>query len=90
MIRMYNTEPVTILLAAVPIRSRTYFTEWFCACLFSPEDWITRGISAICREKYWKLTAQKNNRPIQFDNLLVSPGMSDQSSPGLQNKKNGL
>jgi len=41
------------LLLAVPSHSRATFVELLCACLVSPEDWVTRAISAICRRKHW-------------------------------------
>jgi hypothetical protein len=44
---------ITGLLAAVPIRSRATFVELLCACLVSPEGWVTRAITAICRRKHW-------------------------------------
>jgi len=44
---------ISQLLLAVPIRSRATFVELLCACLVSPEGWVTRAISAICRRKHW-------------------------------------
>jgi hypothetical protein len=44
---------ITFLLTAVPIRSRATFVELLCACLASPEGWVTRAISAICRRRHW-------------------------------------
>ena len=44
---------ITLLLAAVPIRSRASFAELLCACLVSPEGWVTRAITAICRRRHW-------------------------------------
>jgi hypothetical protein len=41
------------LLLAVPLRSRGTFVELLCACLVSPEGWVTRAISSICRRKHW-------------------------------------
>jgi hypothetical protein len=44
---------ISLLLLAVPSRSRATFVELLCACLVSPEGWVTRAISAICRRKHW-------------------------------------
>jgi len=44
---------ITTLLPAIPIRSRATFVELLCACLVSPEGWVTRAIGAICRRKHW-------------------------------------
>jgi hypothetical protein len=44
---------ITHLLAAVPIRSRATFVELLCACLISPEGWVTRALTAICRRRHW-------------------------------------
>lgn len=44
---------ISYLLSAVPIRARATFAELLCACLVSPEGWVTRAISAICRRCHW-------------------------------------
>jgi hypothetical protein len=44
---------ITSLLVAVPIRSRATFVELLCACLVSPEGWVTRAITAMCRRRHW-------------------------------------
>jgi hypothetical protein len=44
---------ISYLLSAVPKRSRATFVELLCACLVSPDGWVTRAISAICRRKHW-------------------------------------
>lgn len=44
---------ISYLLTSVPKRSRATFVELLCACLVSPEGWVTRAISAICRRKHW-------------------------------------
>lgn len=44
---------ITLLLTSVPIRSRATFVELLCACLVSPEGWVTRAITAICRRRHW-------------------------------------
>jgi hypothetical protein len=44
---------ITSVLAAVPVRSRATFVELLCACLVSPEGWVTRAITAICRRRHW-------------------------------------
>jgi len=44
---------ITALLPAVPIRSRATFVELLCACLVSPDGWVTRAISAIVRRCHW-------------------------------------
>jgi len=44
---------ISHLLTSVPKRSRATFVELLCACLVSPEGWVTRAISAIRRRKHW-------------------------------------
>ena len=51
--RGYLSQWISLLLVAVPIRSRATFVELLCACLISPEGWVTRAITAICRRKHW-------------------------------------
>jgi hypothetical protein len=51
--RDYLSQWITALLVAVPIRSRATFVELLCACLLSPEGWVTRAIGAICRRRHW-------------------------------------
>ena len=51
--RRYLSEWITLLLTAVPPRSRATFVELLCACLISPEGWVTRAISAIVRRRHW-------------------------------------
>ena len=50
--RRYLSQWISLLLVAVPIRSRATFVELLCACLISPEGWVTRAITAICRRKH--------------------------------------
>ena len=51
--RSYLSQWISLILVAVPIRSRATFVELLCACLISPEGWVTRAITAICRRKHW-------------------------------------
>lgn len=51
--RLCLSEWITQLLEAVPIRSRATFVELLCACLISPEGWVTRAISALLRRMHW-------------------------------------
>jgi hypothetical protein len=51
--RGYLSQWITRLLVAVPIRSRATFVELLCACLVSPQGWVTRAIAAICRRRHW-------------------------------------
>ncbi len=51
--RSYLSQWISLLLVAVPLRSRATFVELLCACLISPEGWVTRAITAICRRKHW-------------------------------------
>ena len=44
---------ITALLPAIPIRSRATFIELLCACLVSPEGWVTRAIGSIFRRCHW-------------------------------------
>ena len=44
---------ITALLPAIPIRSRATFVELLCACLVSPDGWVTRAIGAIVRRCHW-------------------------------------
>jgi hypothetical protein len=52
-VRLCLSEWITHLLTAVPPRSRATFVELLCACLISPEGWVTRAIAAISRGKHW-------------------------------------
>jgi hypothetical protein len=51
--RHHRSQWMTLLLTSVPIRSRATFVELLCACLVSPEGWVTRAITAICRRRHW-------------------------------------
>ena len=51
--RHHLSQWITLLLTSVPIRSRATFVELLCACLVSPEGWVTRAITAICRRRHW-------------------------------------
>lgn len=51
--RLCLSEWITQLLEAVPIRSRATFVELLCACMISPEGWVTRAIGALRRKKHW-------------------------------------
>lgn len=44
---------ITLLLVAVPLRSRATFIELFCGCLLSEDGWVTSAIAAIRRERHW-------------------------------------
>ena len=52
-VRICLSEWITQLLEAVPIRSRATFVELLCACLISPEGWVTRAIASMLRRKHW-------------------------------------
>jgi len=52
-VRPALSEWINHLLDAVPIRSRATFCELLCACLISPEGWVTRAISALQRRSHW-------------------------------------
>lgn len=52
-VRLCLSEWITLLLTAIPPRSRATFVELLCACLISPEGWVTRAIAAITRGKHW-------------------------------------
>jgi len=62
---------ISQLLLAVPIRSRATFVELLCACLVSPEGWVTRAISAICRRKHW--TTSQAHRTRQHPHRAPGP-----------------
>ena len=51
--RHHLSQWITLRLMSVPLRSRATFVELLCACLVSPEGWVTRAISAICRRRHW-------------------------------------
>jgi hypothetical protein len=51
--RFYLSQWVTLLLVAVPVRSRATFVELLCACFLSPEGWVTRALAAIDRRRHW-------------------------------------
>lgn len=51
--RSYLSQWISHLLVAIPIRSRATFVELLCACLVSPEGWVSRAIGAICRRRHW-------------------------------------
>ena len=53
LVRLCLSEWISLLLPAVPIRSRATFIELLCGCLVSPEGWVTRSIAAIARRKHW-------------------------------------
>ena len=44
---------ISLLLVAVPSRSRRTFVELLIGCMLNPEGWVTRAIGAICREAHW-------------------------------------
>lgn len=47
------SEWINVLLAAVPLRSRTSFLELLCGCMISPEGWVSRAIPAIGCTRHW-------------------------------------
>ena len=53
MARHHLSQWITRLLTSVPIRSRATFVELLCACLVSPEGWVTRALTAIGRRRHW-------------------------------------
>jgi len=74
--RSYLSQWITLLLAAVPIRARATFVELLCACLVSPEGWVTRAIAAICRRRHWttyyKLIERGSVRTVPLARALFS------------------
>lgn len=67
---------ITQLFVAIPIRSRATFVELLCACLVSPEGWVTRAITAICRRRHWttyyKLIERGSIRTVPLARALFS------------------
>lgn len=53
LIRSCLSDWITQLLIAVPLRSQATFVELLCACLVSPEGWVTRSLAAMVRRKHW-------------------------------------
>jgi hypothetical protein len=51
--RHFLSQWITALLPTVPRRSRKTFIELLCACLLSPEGWVTRAIGSIWRRCHW-------------------------------------
>ena len=44
---------ISLLLVAVPSRSRRTFVELLIGCMLNPEGWVKRAIGAIGREAHW-------------------------------------
>jgi hypothetical protein len=74
--RRYLSQWITQLLVAIPIRSRATFVELLCACLVSPEGWVTRAITAICRRRHWttyyKLIERNSVRTVPLARALFT------------------
>ena len=74
--RSYLSQWITQLFVAIPIRSRATFVELLCACLVSPEGWVTRAITAICRRRHWttyyKLIERGSIRTVPLARALFS------------------
>jgi len=74
--RSYLSQWITQLLVAIPIRSRATFVELLCACLVSPEGWVTRAITAICRRRHWttyyKLIERNSVRTVPLARALFT------------------
>ncbi len=76
LVRQCLSDWITHLLAAVPPRSRATFVELLCACLVSPEGWVTRAIAAILRRKHWttyyKLIERNSVRTVRLARALFA------------------
>lgn len=74
--RLFLSQSITALLPAVPIRSRATFIELLCACLVSPDGWVTRAIGAIARRCHWntyyKLIERGSIRSVPLARALLS------------------
>lgn len=74
--RHYLSQWITTLLPAVPPRSRATFIELLCACLVSPEGWVTRAIGSICRRCHWttyyKLIERGSVRSVPLARALMT------------------
>ena len=67
---------ITALLPAIPIRSRATFVELLCACLVSPEGWVTRAIGSMVRRCHWttyyKLIERGSIRSVPLARALLN------------------
>ena len=74
--RHYLSQWITALLPAVPRRSRATFVELLCACLVSPEGWVTRAIGSIWRRCHWttyyKLIERGSVRSVPLARALLT------------------
>jgi len=74
--RHYLSEWISALLPAVPPRSRATFVELLCACLVSPEGWVTRAIGSIWRRCHWttyyKLIERGSVRSVPLARALLT------------------
>lgn len=74
--RLFLSQWITVLLSAVPIRLRATFVELLCACLVSPDGWVTRAIGAIARRCHWntyyKLIERGSIRSVPLARALLS------------------
>lgn len=74
--RYFLSQWITVLLPAVPRRSRKTFIELLCACLLSPEGWVTRAIGSISRRCHWttyyKLIERGSVRSVPLARALLS------------------
>lgn len=74
--RHYLSQWISALLHAVPPRSRATFIELLCACLVSPEGWVTRAIGSILRRCHWttyyKLIERGSVRSVPLARALLA------------------
>ena len=74
--RHFLSQWITALLPAVPTRSRATFVELLCACLVSPEGWVTRAIGSIGRRCHWttyyKLIERGSVRSVPLARALLT------------------
>jgi hypothetical protein len=74
-VRRYLSAWISELLSAVPLRSQATFVELLCACLISPEGWVTRAILAIHSQKHWttyfKLIERGSIKPLRLARAML-------------------
>lgn len=74
--RHYLSQWISALLTAVPPRSRATFVELLCACMVSPDGWVTRAIGSIWRRCHWttyyKLIERGSVRSVPLARALLT------------------
>jgi len=74
--RHFLSQWISALLPAIPPRSRATFVELLCACLVSPEGWVTRAIGSIWRRCHWttyyKLIERGSVRSVPLARALLA------------------